>query len=144
MKNIQEFTGRLTDISRLKSSINGNPRFQGRITRACICNGTWFDIIFKTAPDSGLGYSFENFNNKVVKVTIGDHYNQNTLNSIELDTTPEKKNYCQSELENLGKYQQDFKIKVSGSQDSTRWMDLNLECIEALENFLNTVKKGIK
>lgn len=73
MKNITQHTGTLRILKRLKSSVNGNPRFLATI------DWSW---TFKTSVDSMLGYSIQNYDNKQVTVTIGTHYGTATLNSI--------------------------------------------------------------
>jgi hypothetical protein len=74
MKNITRHTGKLVDIQRMDSSRNGNPRFS-----AVVDNQE-----FVTQVDSKYGYSLENFEAKLVTVTIGSHYGRTTLNSIQL------------------------------------------------------------
>ena len=84
MKNIETYTGILTNLERLPSSINGNPRYKAVIARACTIKGNEYNIHFQTSVDSSLGYILSNFEGKKVKVKIGLHYYKNTLASIEL------------------------------------------------------------
>lgn len=72
MKNITRHTGILKIITRLDSSINGNPRFLLSID----------GFTCKTSVDSSYGYSVQNYDNKMVEATIGTHFNTSTLNSI--------------------------------------------------------------
>jgi hypothetical protein len=73
MKNISRITGTVTDLKRLKSSYNGNPRY------SFVLDG----YTIKTPVDSSFGYSISNYENKVMGATIGTHYNVLCLNSIE-------------------------------------------------------------
>jgi hypothetical protein len=73
MKNITQHTGTLNIVRRLESSYFGNPRYLVEVD----------GVQFKTGVDSMFGYSITNFEGKPVKVTIGTHYNNLTLNSIE-------------------------------------------------------------
>jgi len=72
MKNITQHTGKLEILSRLPSSINGNPRYLLRVD-GWTC---------KTPVDSTYGYSVTNFDGKQVYATIGTHYGTATLNSL--------------------------------------------------------------
>jgi hypothetical protein len=74
MKNITRHTGKLLNIQRMKHSLNGNPRFSAIVDNQ----------IFVTAVDSSYGYSIQNFEDKLVTVTIGSHYGRTTLDSIQL------------------------------------------------------------
>jgi len=73
MKNITQHTGIVTDIKRLESSKNGNPRFE------FIIDG----YRARTKPDSSYGYSIQNYEGKEITVTLGSHYGFLSLNSIE-------------------------------------------------------------
>lgn len=73
MKNIQEYTGKLSIIERLKNSHNGNPRY-------LISVG---DVVCKTGVDYMHAYSITNYKNQMVKCTIGVHYRHTTLCTIE-------------------------------------------------------------
>lgn len=73
MKNIQEYTGKLSIIERLQSSHNGNPRY-------LISVG---DVVCKTGIDSMHAYGITNYEGQIVKCTIGVHYKQATLCTIE-------------------------------------------------------------
>lgn len=72
MKNITQHTGKLEILSRLPSSLNGNPRYLLRVD-GWTC---------KTSVDSSYGYSVTNFDGKQVQATIGTHYGTATLNSL--------------------------------------------------------------
>lgn len=72
MKSITQHTGTITDLKRLPHSLNGNPRFQ------FVVDG--YTVV--TAPDSSLGYTIQNYENKRVSVTIGTHYGKTTLDTI--------------------------------------------------------------
>lgn len=74
MKYITQHQGKLTLLKREKNSINGNPRYSCKLA-----NG----VAFKTGVDSFHGYTITNFENKLVDVTIGLHYNTPTLISIQ-------------------------------------------------------------
>ena len=74
MKNVSVHVGKLEVIKRLKSSVNGNPRYQVYVAG--------FHCV--TAPDSSLGYSVRNYDGKEVKATIGTHYGVVTLQTVEL------------------------------------------------------------
>jgi len=72
MKNITRHTGTVTNIERLPSSMNGNPRYQFVIDGHLV----------RTAVDSSHGYCITNYENRMAEVTIGSHYGSTTLNSI--------------------------------------------------------------
>ena len=72
MKNIFTRTGTLEVIKRLKSSINGNPRYLLRID----------GLHCSTAVDSMYGYCVSNYDGKQVIATIGTHYGTITLDSL--------------------------------------------------------------
>ena len=72
MKNISRHIGLLTDLKRLPSSINGNPRF------CCRIDG----VFCMTSVDSSYGYSIQNYENKKVIATIGTYYGKPTIDSL--------------------------------------------------------------
>ena len=73
MKNKSAMFGVLHVLKRLPSSTNGNPRYMLRID----------NVVFVTAPDSGLAYRIPNFDGKNVKAELGMHYGKLTVDSIE-------------------------------------------------------------
>tara|TARA_Y100001937_G_C6996120_1_gene274270 strand:+ start:108 stop:386 length:279 start_codon:yes stop_codon:yes gene_type:complete len=79
MKYIRKHIGKLSKVKRLKNSLNGNPRF----LLAMVDENQNFQL-FRTAVDSGLAYSVENYldRDQVVEVEIGQHYGKPTLKSI--------------------------------------------------------------
>ena len=79
MKYIKKHIGKLRKVKRLKNSLNGNPRF----LLAMVDENQNFQL-FRTAVDSGLAYSVENYLNRdqVVAVEIGQHYGKPTLKSF--------------------------------------------------------------
>ena len=74
MKNITKHTGTITNIERLPSSVNGNPRYSFE------CDG----YTIKTAVDSMQGYALTNYEDREVTLTAGTHYGNLTLNTIEV------------------------------------------------------------
>lgn len=72
MKNITEHIGILTNITRLKSSSFGNPRFKCQIA----------GFTCQTSPDSAIAYEIENHRDKKVTAMIGTYYNQPTIMSL--------------------------------------------------------------
>ena len=72
MKNITRHVGIVTNIERLPSSLNGNPRYSFE------CDG--YTIV--TAVDSMHGYELTNYRDKEVELTAGTHYGRLTLNTI--------------------------------------------------------------
>ena len=72
MRNITRHVGKVTNIERLPSSLNGNPRYSFE------CDG--YTIV--TAEDSMLGYALTNYRDKEVELTAGTHYGRLTLNTI--------------------------------------------------------------
>jgi len=72
MKNITQHTGTLEILSRLPSSINGNPRYLIKVD----------GFTCKTPVDSSYGYCVTNYEGKQVQATIGTHYGTATLNSL--------------------------------------------------------------
>ena len=73
MKNITRHTGKLSVIKRLKSSVNGNPRYLLEVD----------GYRFSTTPDSMHAYGVTNYDGKNLVVTIGSHYGVLSLNTIE-------------------------------------------------------------
>lgn len=91
MKETMIHTGILTGITREKSSFYGNPRFSATLLIGQKIKGCQYEVTFKTAPNSGLGYSIQNFDGKEVTIELKWYYNQLTLSSIEkvsIKTTP--------------------------------------------------------
>jgi len=72
MKNLTQHTGTLTILRRENNSINGNPRYFAMVD----------GFKFYTSPDSSYGYSIQNYEGKMVTVTIGTYYGKATLNSL--------------------------------------------------------------
>ena len=72
MKNLTRHTGKLEQITRLPSSVNGNPRYSAYVA----------GVNFRTAGDSSFGYCLTNYDGCTVVVTIGTHYGYATLDSI--------------------------------------------------------------
>ena len=72
MKNITRHTGTLEIVERCKSSLNGNPRFLLRVD----------GVTCRTAADSALGYSVQNYDGAQVVATIGTHYGTTTLHTL--------------------------------------------------------------
>jgi len=79
MKNITKHTGTITELTRLACSYYGNPRYKARIVE----DDGYTGITFVTAVDSMHGYALPNYEGKRVTVTLGEHYNRLTLNTIE-------------------------------------------------------------
>lgn len=80
MKNITQHTGRLTDIQRLPSSANGNPRYSCKVDgHSC-----------RTAPDSSDAYSLSNHEGDWVTADIGTYYGVATVRNVRpvADLTP--------------------------------------------------------
>lgn len=72
MKILTNHHGKLEIISRLKNSVNGNPRYLLRID----------GYTCKTKPDSAFAYDVPNMGGKIVSATIGLHYNAPSLYSL--------------------------------------------------------------
>ena len=72
MKSITRHQGIITDLQRLPSSANGNPRY------SFVIDG--YDVA--TSSDSSYGYSITNYEGKEVIAEIGTHYGRTTLNAI--------------------------------------------------------------
>jgi len=74
MKNLITYKGQVTQMKRMKSSVNGNPRYSvtvDNIVTAC------------TAPDSSLGYTVKNIREgDRVEMVMGTHYGRQTIDSI--------------------------------------------------------------
>lgn len=73
MKNITTISGVLTAVDRYDTSRNGNPRYV-----ACV-DGK----IFFTGVDSSHGYSIDNYEGDIVKVTLKEIRGKTTLQTIE-------------------------------------------------------------
>jgi len=69
---MRTLSGIVTDIQRLKSSVNGNPRFQ------FVINGE----IVVTAPDCQYGYEITNFTDKTLTCDVTIKRNKLTLINI--------------------------------------------------------------
>ena len=72
MKNVTRHTGILKVLTKLPSSINGNPRYLISVD----------GFTCKTPVDSTYGYSVTNYDGEVVTATIGTHYGTATLDRI--------------------------------------------------------------
>jgi hypothetical protein len=68
-KRTHQVTGTLKVIMRLKSSVNGNPRYLVKVG----------DVVLYTKPDSELGYSVINFEGKEITAHWGVHYGKPSL-----------------------------------------------------------------
>jgi len=73
MKNLVTHVATLERIERMKSSVNGNPRYRGFLD-----NGFYF----QTSVDSSFAYSLPNYEGKKVTVVIGTHRGKPTLGDI--------------------------------------------------------------
>lgn len=71
-------TGKLNIIERLKSSVNGNPRYNFVLVHS---DGN-LSALIKTKPDSSFGYSITNYRDKVVSVEVGSYRNNLSLFDI--------------------------------------------------------------
>lgn len=67
-------TGTVTNIQRLKSSANGNPRYTFEL------NGT----TYRTGVDNMLGYGLTNYEDKLVTMTHRTLYGYNTATNMYL------------------------------------------------------------
>lgn len=76
MKNVKTYEATLSHLTRLNSSVNGNPRFEARFDTK---HGAIYAV---TQVDSMLGYSIQNFERKPVTVSIGLHYGKHTIDSL--------------------------------------------------------------
>jgi len=73
MKNITRHTGTVTEIKRVDTSYAGNPRYSFMVDG--------YKVV--TPVNSMFGYSISNYENKLVQVLIGTHYNKLTLEAIQ-------------------------------------------------------------
>jgi hypothetical protein len=76
MKNLETVKGlKIDKLERMKSSVDGNPRF-----RVYFSNG----LVSQTMPDDMIGYAIQNFwgENKPVDVEVGTHYGTVQVNRI--------------------------------------------------------------
>lgn len=74
MKNVQEYTGTLYIIDKMKNSINGNPRYMVLVG----------DTVAYTTVDSGIAYSIGNYDGKRVQASIGSHYKTTSIADVKL------------------------------------------------------------
>ena len=58
--NEETITGKLTDLTRLPSSRNGNPRWKATVS----------GVTFSTDPDSSYGYELQNYEDKHITVKV--------------------------------------------------------------------------
>ena len=77
MKDLYTVTGEIQKLKRMRSSANGNPRYEVWL----LTDGGIIDI-FYTGIDSSHGYGIDNYYCKRVEVEIGTHRNVLTLNDI--------------------------------------------------------------
>ena len=70
---MKKITGSLTNVTRMKPSINGNSRYWAMV-------GTHY---VQTAPDSGIAYCLPNYENKVVTAEIVEFYGKQTIVNID-------------------------------------------------------------
>lgn len=76
---MKKHTGTLKLLNRMKSSINGNPRYSGIIQDE---NG---DLIeFCTKPDCSIGYKITNYLDKQVRIEIGPYRGKDSLVDIDI------------------------------------------------------------
>lgn len=73
MHNISRHQGKLTNVKRLPSSKNGNPRFQAQVG----------GLTAKTSVDAMIAYAIKGFEGKEVTAEIGTHYGVATFNRIQ-------------------------------------------------------------
>jgi len=77
MKNLETVKSlKIDKLERMKSSVNGNPRF-----RVYFSNG----FVSQTTVDDGLGYSIQNYvgeNRPTLDVEFGTHYGTVQVNRI--------------------------------------------------------------
>lgn len=80
MKDIKTYTGNITATRRMKSSVNGNPRYA-----VSMHTDDGKHITFCTATDCSFGYQITNYDREGirVRVEVGSHYRVQTLNDIE-------------------------------------------------------------
>ena len=82
MKDIETINGQISNIDRVRSSRNGNPRY-----RMTISSGTgdgYKCYVVYTTPDSSLGYTISNYRSgDAVTAEIGWHYGVLSLASID-------------------------------------------------------------
>ena len=74
MKNEKKITGILTIVKWDKLSYYGNPRAVVSIN----------DKQYKTQVNAMLGYAISNYDNQVVRATVGTHYNTPSISDVEL------------------------------------------------------------
>ena len=89
MKNLEQYTGELKIVERMKSSVNGNPRYRvflGWVNQ----DGKIEGVTFVTGVDSGEAYGITNYRDEIVTVELGYHRGQLTLNNIELNDVIKK------------------------------------------------------
>lgn len=73
MKNEKTIIGVISNIERLNSSYNGNPRFSCDIDA----------VKHKTMVDCSTGYAIQNFKSgDIVQVTTGSHYGIKSIRGI--------------------------------------------------------------
>ena len=73
-KNVTRHIGQLHIVKRMRSSVNGNPRYLVRAS-GWLC---------RTKPDSCIAYGLSHFDGKTVEATIGTYYGKATLLSVKL------------------------------------------------------------
>ncbi len=80
MQDVKYYEGRIVDLNRLPSSMNGNPRF---LVDFLTLEGKF--IQFRTAVDSQHGYEVENYfrNETTLHIGVGTHYRVKTVDTME-------------------------------------------------------------
>ncbi len=132
MKDITSHTGIVTNLKRLASSRNGNPRYSFNIGSMEVC----------TASDCSLGYKISNFENVLVDITVGEHYGRLTLNSLEKSV--KEFSYWQTQLARIGydkEYKASIKIFGAGAGEQTNQLSLTNEQLSKLKEFLLTIEE---
>tara|TARA_R100000541_G_C1886204_1_gene82985 strand:+ start:610 stop:900 length:291 start_codon:yes stop_codon:yes gene_type:complete len=78
MKETHTTKATLTIIDRLKSSVNGNPKYKVELMGL----NNAFGIIFETETDAMLGYSISNYDGKLVSAEVRYLKNKNLITKI--------------------------------------------------------------
>lgn len=78
MKDTQTVKATLNILGRLKSSINGNPKYKVELIGLTACCG----VAFETGTDAMLGYSITNYDGKNVEAEVRYLKNKSLITKI--------------------------------------------------------------
>jgi len=128
--------GQMIELTRLKSSVNGNPRYVAKIIDI---NGDITKI--RTAPDCSLGYSIGNYEGKFIEYETRMLRNYLTFTSIKkhsgnvLDEWAKYREYINSEFNSLSECEV-YKIQVIADVGKTKFINVSRSQLTRVRDIL--------